>query len=167
MIIASIDYHYFRSIQPIIEVPDADFVCVRDTHAGTIGLGALAGLLALLLSVIMVIYNYRGDIKVMLYFKLGWRPFDRRDDSDILDKVGRICYSIMYRIYQVPLISVFVFNLLSICYFNAGIWCLRVVPPPRQWMGPPGTTPSLGGCRASVSSVFAWTRFRCGSNSSR
>ena len=103
MVIGSFDYDHFHSNQPIIEVPDADFVCVRDTHAAIIGLGAVAGFLALLLATIMVIYKYHGDIKVILYFKLGWRPFDRRDDIDILDKVSIFFYFVIHRPHQMSL----------------------------------------------------------------
>ena len=75
----------------IIEVPDADFVCVRDTRSIVIGVSTLAGSLVLLMATILGIYKFRGEIKVMLYFKLGWRPFDQSDDTDILNK-GRLFF---------------------------------------------------------------------------
>ena len=43
-----------------------------------------------MMTVILVVYKFRGEIKIIMYFKLGWRPFDRSDDTDILDKVKNI-----------------------------------------------------------------------------
>ena len=46
--------------------------------------------------VILVVYKFRGEIKVLLYFKLGWRPFDRADDADVLDKVDKQMHCVAY-----------------------------------------------------------------------
>ena len=37
---------------------------------------------------ILIRCKYRGDIKISLYMKFGWHPFDCSDDTDILAKVG-------------------------------------------------------------------------------
>ena len=75
------------SQQPVIEAPSAAFVCVRSTRPVIISTSTLAGLLTLTMIIVFVVYKFRGEIKIILYFKLGWRPFDRSDNSDILDKV--------------------------------------------------------------------------------
>ena len=80
----------FFSSQPVIEVPNADFVCIRDTGPVLISVGSLAGFLVVLVVTVSVVYKFRGEIKIILYFKCGWRPFDRSDDADILDKVTYI-----------------------------------------------------------------------------
>ena len=96
----------FRPRQPIIEVPDADFVCVRDTRSIVIGVSTLAGSLVLLMATILGIYKFRGEIKVMLYFKLGWRPFDQSDDTDILNKV-RLFFCIWPNITQIVSLKIY------------------------------------------------------------
>ena len=79
----------FRPHQPlIIEVPNASFVCVGDIRLVIIGVSTLAGFLVVLVATTLGFYKFRGEIKVMLYYKLGWRPFDQSDDTDILNKVG-------------------------------------------------------------------------------
>ena len=75
--------------QPFIETPNSDFICVRSTRPVIVSLSTLAGLLTLIMIAIVVIYKFRGEIKIILYFKLGCKPFDRSDDSDILDKVRK------------------------------------------------------------------------------
>ena len=81
-------YHLKSSLQqPVIEVHSDDFICVRSSGPAIIGASTVAGLLALTMVLFSVVYKYRGEIKIILYFKLGWKPFDRSDDSDILDKV--------------------------------------------------------------------------------
>ena len=60
-----------------------------------IGVSILAGVLALLIIAILVVYKYRGEIKVVLYTRLGWHPFDCSDDSDILGKVGKYATRIL------------------------------------------------------------------------
>ena len=74
--------------QRVIEVHSGDFVCIPSSRPAIVGVGTLAGLLVLLMALVLVVYKFRGEIKIILYFKLGWKPFDRSDDSDILDKVG-------------------------------------------------------------------------------
>ena len=68
-------------------VSDSEFVCVRSLRPMIVGVGTAAGLLAMVMIAMVVFYKFRGEIKIILYFKLGWKPFDRSDDSDILDKV--------------------------------------------------------------------------------
>ena len=55
--------------------------------------GSLAGLLLLCLMTLIPAYRYRGEIKIILYMRFGWHPFDRTDDADIIDKVSKILYS--------------------------------------------------------------------------
>ena len=64
-----------------------DFVCqvsheVIKTVAVTLGV-----LLGLLLIISLPVYRFRGEIKVLIYLHLKWHPFDKSDDSDIIEKL--------------------------------------------------------------------------------
>ena len=70
----------------MIEVPDADFVCLAEDFMVVASVGSLAGLFALFLIMLIPAYRYRGEIKIILFMRFGWHPFDRTEDVDILDK---------------------------------------------------------------------------------
>ena len=75
--------------QTIIEVPDAEFVCVVGSFYIIVSVSTVAAILALALVSLLLVTKYRGEIKIILYMKFGWHPFDCSDDTDIVGKVGR------------------------------------------------------------------------------
>ena len=44
-------------------------------------LGSIAAVLFLSLVLLVVGFKFRGEIKIILYMKLGMRPFDKKDDN--------------------------------------------------------------------------------------
>lgn len=78
--------------KPIYRLPDNEFVCqipadddVNPPSTGTeykIIAMTLAGSLVLTFIVFLVIFRYRGEMKVFLFTHFNWHPFDRIDDSD-------------------------------------------------------------------------------------
>ena len=64
-----------------------DFVCqVSDEVTKTVAV-TLGVLLGLLLIISLPMYRFRGEIKVLVYVHLKWHPFDKSDDSDIIEKL--------------------------------------------------------------------------------
>ena len=80
--------------KPLVFVKDTDFICretvdtphIDNESAKTIStyvLGFLAGFLFIILISIALIYRFRKEIKLVLYTRFNWHPFDNRvDDSD-------------------------------------------------------------------------------------
>ena len=81
-------------LQVIIEVPDADFVCFIDTIPIIVSVSTVAAILVLILVSLLLTYKYRGEIKLILYMKFRWHPFDCSDDTDIMGKVRRDHFNI-------------------------------------------------------------------------
>ena len=81
--------YFFMALQTVIEIADVEFVCVTDMFPIIVSVSTVAAILALILIVLLLIYKYRGEIKIILYMKFGWHPFDCSDDSDIIGKVSR------------------------------------------------------------------------------
>ena len=79
---------FLLDLQTVIEVPDAEFVCVTDLVPIIVSVSTVAAILALILVSLLLIHKYRGEIKVILYMKFGWHPFDSTDDTDIVGKVS-------------------------------------------------------------------------------
>ena len=76
--------------KPLVLVEDTDFVCrgtVKTSHVEndsikTISSYVLAGFLFIMLVLVGLIYRFRKEIKLILYTRFNWHPFDRVDDSD-------------------------------------------------------------------------------------
>ena len=74
----------------LISVKDDDFICFTATHDKNVGdknvnamiAYILAGLLSIFIIVACFIYRFRGELKVLLFTRLRWHPFDNVDDSD-------------------------------------------------------------------------------------
>ena len=71
----------------MIEVPDTDFICIRDMMPAVVGVSSLAFILACSIMITLIILKFRRKIKVLFFMKFGWHPFDRLDDTDITGKV--------------------------------------------------------------------------------
>ncbi len=69
--------------QTLVEANRRDFVCDRTTE---IMAGSLVGICIVLVFLVLCVYRYRGEIKLYLYTRFDWHPFDLSDDSDIVDK---------------------------------------------------------------------------------
>lgn len=77
--------------KPLVSVKDTDFVC-RETVEPTgynavneikaISAYVLAGFLFTVLVTVALIYRFRKELKLVLYTRFDWHPFDRVDDSD-------------------------------------------------------------------------------------
>ena len=78
--------------KPLLSVADADFVCLtarqtNKTNSTTHPSGStiVACILAALCSTLIlagVVYRLRMELKLLLYTRFNWHPFDRVDDSD-------------------------------------------------------------------------------------
>ena len=76
--------------KPLVLVEDTDFVCrgtvetshVENDSIKTISSYVLAGFLFIMLVLVGLIYRFRKEIKLVLYTRFNWHPFDRVDDSD-------------------------------------------------------------------------------------
>ena len=76
--------------KPLVLVEDTDFVCrgtvetshVENDSIKTISSYVLAGFLFIMLVLVALIYRFRKEIKLVLYTRFNWHPFDRVDDSD-------------------------------------------------------------------------------------
>ena len=77
--------------KPLVSLEDGDFICTTPTNEGshtandsikTISLYVLASFLFMVLILVALIYRFRKEIKLILYTRFNWHPFDRVDDSD-------------------------------------------------------------------------------------
>ena len=80
--------------KPVVEVDDRDFRCKssNDRSSDTIRFYertvfrtvafTCVGLLLLIIVTVALVYKFRGEVKVLLYTRFNWHPFDRLDDSD-------------------------------------------------------------------------------------
>ena len=57
--------------------------------------GTLSSILALILLLLIVAYKYRGEIKLLLYIRLGWSFLEKADDTDIFEKVTPLHHTII------------------------------------------------------------------------
>lgn len=78
--------------KPIYRVPLEDFIC-EEKQEGTVDHGenkdvlvivsvTLGVLLVISITVFIIVYFFRGEMKVFLYTHFDWHPFDRINDSD-------------------------------------------------------------------------------------
>ncbi|CAB4004821.1 toll-like [Paramuricea clavata] len=76
--------------KPLVSVKDTDFVCTETVKPNgynvneikAISAYVLAGFLFTLLVMVALIYRFRKELKLVLYTRFDWHPFDRVDDSD-------------------------------------------------------------------------------------
>lgn len=69
----------------IYQANEDEFVC--ELSVLEMAFISLSLVLFLTLLTIVLLYKYRGEIKILLYFHLKWHPFDRTEDSDFVDKL--------------------------------------------------------------------------------
>jgi protein toll len=78
----------------IWQVQAHEFVCKKEDQIAKIIASILGACFILLIISAILIFRYRQDIKIWLYAKYDWHPFDKVDDSDpslIYD--AYVCYS--------------------------------------------------------------------------
>ncbi|XP_028414772.1 protein toll-like [Dendronephthya gigantea] len=76
--------------KPLILVEDSDFICVQDANTGenpnesiaAISSFVVAGFLVVVIITAVLLYRFRKELKLILYTRFNWHPFDRVDDSD-------------------------------------------------------------------------------------
>ena len=77
--------------KPLVSVEDTDFVCPETVEPTgynavneikAISAYVLAGFLFTVLVTVALIYRFRKELKLVLYTRFDWHPFDRVDDSD-------------------------------------------------------------------------------------
>ena len=75
--------------KPLVSLEDGDFICTTsngDRTANesikTISSHVVASFLFVVLVAAALIYRFRKEIKLILYTRFNWHPFDRVDDSD-------------------------------------------------------------------------------------
>ena len=144
-----------------------------------IGVSSLAAVLAFAIVAFITMHKYRGKLKVLLYMKFGWHPFDRNDDTDIDGKVcglerksnvwyhinQHICDSNKIWISVIPKLLSTLFSIGNINTINVSeIWCFRFLPSRGQPMGATGIAASFGKWAFPISYMCAWTRFHSGRN---
>ena len=72
--------------QVYVEVKEDQFICI--TPPAIVirnSLLAVGAVLVLCVTAVILIYVYRGEIKIVLYVHCNWHPFDREENADILD----------------------------------------------------------------------------------
>ena len=70
---------YWNSIlQAVVDISRGELDCSFPVE---VVLGPIAAVLFLSLVLLVVGFKFRGEIKIILYMKLGLRPFDKTDDS--------------------------------------------------------------------------------------
>ena len=71
--------------KPMISVKDGDFICLKDEILGgglPLKVAYILGTLIFILVLSGFIYRFREEIKLLIFTRLRWHPFDRVDDSD-------------------------------------------------------------------------------------
>ncbi|XP_028414781.1 protein toll-like [Dendronephthya gigantea] len=79
--------------KPLISIEDKDFVCSKETDPGKnanrnihtvrdVVFYAVAGIFFLNIIAAILLYRFRKELKLILYTRFNWHPFDRVDDSD-------------------------------------------------------------------------------------
>ena len=74
--------------KPLVSLEDGDFICTTsgghttNESIKTISSYVLASFLFMVLVLVALIYRFRKEIKLILYTRFNWHPFDRVDDSD-------------------------------------------------------------------------------------
>lgn len=69
---------------PLVYMDGSKFVCI--TPDSTIIGSSMGTLFAIFIIVIICVYRFRGEIKLLLFAKFNWRPFDKTEDVDIIEK---------------------------------------------------------------------------------
>ena len=80
---------------PMFNLSDDKFICLTPTEkpnsnpidrnkvaTATIVVSVLGGVLFLIAVTVIVLYKYNGEVKVFMFSRFNWHPFDRTDDSD-------------------------------------------------------------------------------------
>ena len=79
--------------KPLVFVNARDFVCAQKIEAGRNSDGSIhntsaissyvvAGFLFLIIIMAVLLHRFRKELKLILYTRFNWHPFDRVDDSD-------------------------------------------------------------------------------------
>ena len=76
--------------KPLVLIKDEDFVCktsirtdvTANENIKAISSYVIAGFLFVLLIWFALIYRFRKELKLIMYTRFNWHPFDRSDDSD-------------------------------------------------------------------------------------
>ena len=72
--------------QVFVEVKEDQFICITPAaivvRNASLGVGAF---LVLCVIAVILIYVYRGEIKILLYVHCNWHPFDAAENADILN----------------------------------------------------------------------------------
>ena len=77
--------------KPLVSLEDGDFICTTSSNEGsqtanesikTISLYVVASFLFMVLVLVALIYRFHKEIKLILYTRFNWHPFDRVDDSN-------------------------------------------------------------------------------------
>ncbi|CAC5413810.1 unnamed protein product [Mytilus coruscus] len=86
----------FDGIEKFLQVPDEKFTCVNNFAKSFVAeiLGTLFGIAAMCLLTIAIVFWQ--SIKVLLYFKFGFHPFDRQSNEDYETIDITFVYSKMY-----------------------------------------------------------------------
>ena len=72
--------------QVYVEVKEDQFICITPaTVVVRNALLAVGAVLVLCVIAVILIYVYRGEIKLLLYMHCNWHPFDVAENVDILD----------------------------------------------------------------------------------
>ena len=82
--------------QIFIDALESDFVCQPNTFIAIVSGATLSGILTLFILLLIPVYKYRGEIKIMLYMRFHWRLFDTADDTDIIGQVSRLLHAIFF-----------------------------------------------------------------------
>ena len=73
--------------QIIFKANEKDFICdYSNTTMRTIAI-CLGVFIVVLILFTIIIYKFRGEIKVFLYFRFNLHPFDKPDDTDVVNKL--------------------------------------------------------------------------------
>ena len=70
--------------QVMVKHPD-DFICRLSRQE--IGLIAMSAIFSVLAVATVFVYRNRTEIKVVLYTRFNWHPFDKPEENDVLDKL--------------------------------------------------------------------------------
>ena len=62
-----------------------DFIC--ELSQEEIALIAMAATFAMLVLAAILVYRYRVEIKIVLFTRFNWHPFDKPEENDVLDKL--------------------------------------------------------------------------------
>ena len=70
---------YWNILQAVVDISRSELDCSFPVIEAV--LGSIAAVMFLSLVLLVVGFKFRGEIKIILYMKLGLRPFDKKDDN--------------------------------------------------------------------------------------